>query len=185
MYKLFKKYKIKIALITFIIIFCSTAAYLSAPAKFSHRDIPKIDLSQLYQVATVIDGDTFEVKVDQKLVTVRMLGIDTPETVDPRKPIQCFGKEASDNTKKMLEGQSVTLKTDKTQSILDKYGRVLAYVYLGDGLFVNEFLLKNGYAHEYTYGIPYKMRKDFNKFENDARKNKRGLWGDLCKGITI
>jgi micrococcal nuclease len=184
MNKFIKKYKIKIALIASIIVFCSIATYISAPANPKYREIPKIDPAQPYQVTNVLDGDTFEVKVDQKLVTIRMLGIDTPETVDPRKPVQCFGKEASDNTKKMLEGQAVIIKIDKTQSILDKYGRVLAYVYGKDGSFINEYLLKEGYAHEYTYGKPYQLKKEFKKLEKEASKNKKGLWGEHCNGIT-
>jgi micrococcal nuclease len=182
--KLSKENIIKIALIAFIVTFCSIAAYLSTPKKFSYKDIPKIDSTLPYHVAKVIDGDTFEVKVGQKLVTIRMLGIDTPETIDPRKPIQCFGMEASDKTKEMLSEQSMRLKTDKTQSILDKYGRVLAYVYLEDGRHLNEFLLKEGYAHEYTYGKSYQMKKEFKKLEKEASKNKRGLWGEPCNGIT-
>ncbi len=182
--KFIKEYEIKILLITFIIVFCAVATYISTPKKFDYRDIPKINSEQPYKVVNVIDGDTFEVKVDQKLVTIRMLGIDTPETVDPRKAIQCFGKEASDNTKRMLEEQYVTLKTDKTQPTTDKFGRVLAYVYLIDGLFLNEYILKGGYAHEYTYGKPYQMKKAFKKLEKQASKNKKGLWGEPCNGIT-
>jgi micrococcal nuclease len=184
MYKFIKKYKIKIALIMLIVAFCSVATYLSAPTKFSYKNIPKIEPEKEYRVERVLDGDTFEIKVDQKLVTIRMLGIDTPETVDPRKPAQCFGKEASDNTKKILEGQPVKLKIDKTKTFLDKYGRVLAYVYLEDGLFLNELLLGEGYAREYTYGKPYLLKKQFKKLEKEASKNKRGLWGEPCNGKT-
>ncbi|MEI6479165.1 MAG: thermonuclease family protein [bacterium] len=179
------KYKIKITLISFTVIFCIFAAQFSSNKQLVNKKYYKFDTSKLYLVDKVLDGDTFEVKIEQKIMKVRMLGIDTPETIDPRKTVQCFGLEASDKTKEMLNGRYVSLKVDETQSALDKYERILAYVYRDDQLFVNEFLLKNGYAHEYTYGIPYKMRKDFKKFENDARKNKRGLWGDLCKGITI
>ena len=170
----------------FIVIFCAIATYISTPkSKFSYVNISKIDSQKLYKVEKVIDGDTVEVLIDQKIIMVRMLGIDTPETVDPRKPAQCFGKEASDKTKELLTGRSATLKGDKTQSIIDKYGRVLAYVYRDDGISINEYLLENGFAHEYTYGKAYQMKKDFKKLEKEASKNKRGLWGEKCNGITI
>lgn len=180
-----KTHKVKIILISCIIVFCSTAAYFSTPKKPQYYNLPKIDQEKLYKVEKVLDGDTFEINVENRLVTVRMLGIDTPETVDPRKPVQCFGKEASNKTKELLEGHFVALKRDKTQPITDKYGRFLAYVYREDNLLINEYLLKEGYAHEYTYGKAYQMKKEFKKLEKDANKNKRGLWGDKCKGITI
>lgn len=180
----FKKYKTKIIIITTIIIVCGFAAYFSSPSKKYTYKIPKIDLERQYEVAKVFDGDTFEIKLDKQTMTVRMLGIDTPETIDPRKPVQCFGKEASDMTKEILVGHSVNLQIDKTQSFTDKYGRLLAYVYRDDGLFINQYLLENGYAHEYTYAIPYTKQKEFKKIEKEAREQKKGFWGDLCKGIT-
>lgn len=128
----------------------------------------------------IIDGDTFDVKINKQVVRVRLLGVDTPETVDPRKAVQCFGKEASDKMKELLIGYSVTLETDPTQSMTDKYGRLLAYVYRDDGLFINKYLLENGYAHEYTYNIPYQKMDEFKALERQARDNRVGLWGDLC-----
>ncbi len=109
-----------------------------------------------------------------------MLGIDTPETVDPRKTVQCFGKEASNKTKELLSNHSVYLETDNSQSLEDKYNRILAYITREDGLKINEYLLSNGFAHEYTYKIPYERQKEFKKLEKEARVNKAGLWGDLC-----
>lgn len=176
-----KKYKTKIILITIIIIACSSAAYFSGDTQsFYANKIPKIDSKKSYEVIHVSDGDTFEIRIDGQTVTIRMLGIDTPETIDPRKPVQCFGKEASDATKEMLDGHFVTLVTDSTQSITDKYGRLLAYVYRDDGLFMNQFLLANGYAREYTYGKAYKMQKDFRKLEREAKREKKGLWELPC-----
>lgn len=176
-----KKYKIKIILIALIIIVCGSLAYLSSPSKPTYaKKIPKIDPKQQYEVINVLDGDTFDISVGKQIVTVRMLGIDTPETVDPRKPVQCFGKEASDTTKEMLTGHSVKLQADKTQGTSDAYGRALAYVYRDDGTFMNEFLLKNGYAREYTFKVPYALQKEFKALEKEAREGKKGLWGSLC-----
>ncbi len=177
----YREYKVKIILIGVVIILCLFFAHISTPAKYSARflrkNIPKIIVGEKYKVKDVIDGDTLVVKVDQKLVTIRMLGVDTPETVDPRKPTQCFGLQASDKTKEMLLGYFVAIETDKSQPILDKYGRVLAYIYRNDGLFMNEYLIKEGYAREYTYGKAYQKKKEFEKIEKEASEAKKGLWG--------
>jgi len=178
MIKLIKKYRIKIILITIIIVFCTVATYLSNP----NRKLIKvnIDKNKIYEIKRVLDGDTFEIENNNKTILVRMLGIDTPETIDPRKPIQCFGKEASDKTKELLQGNSITLEIDSTQSNLDKYGRILAYVYrANDNLFINQYLLDQGYAREYTYGLAYKKQKEFKEIQKIAKKDKRGLW-EIC-----
>lgn len=167
-----KKYKIKIILIILIVVLCSFAVYLE------NRPI-RVKEGREYSVTKVYDGDTFAIKLGKREQKVRMLGIDTPETVDPRKPVQCFGLEASNKTKELLENQKVTLETDPTQGIFDKYERVLAYVY-SNGVFINEYLLKNGYAHEYTYNLPYKNQKEFKSLETKAREDKVGLWGNIC-----
>ena len=165
--------KYKIILITIIALSCGFAAHFSSNSKYKPL---KIDSNQEYQVANVLDGDTFEVKMGKKIQTVRMIGVDTPETVDPRKPVQCFGKEASQKTKSMLSHHIVRLHTDTTKSITDKFGRLLAYVYLENGLFMNEFLLKEGYAREYTYGKAYSLQKEFRTLEMVAKQGKVGLW---------
>lgn len=131
------------------------------------------------QIVKVVDGDTIKVTVDGKVETVRLLGIDTPEVVDPRKPVQCFGKQASEKTKELLTGKSVVLEADRTQGDRDKYGRLLRYIYLEDGTFINEVLIRQGYAHEYTYqSNPYKYQAQFREAEREAREQKRGLWAD-------
>ena len=89
-----KTYKIKIILITLIVLTCSLGAYFSTPTTTYKKKIPKIDQKEQYQVTKVLDGDTFQIKIKKEIVTVRMIGIDTPETVDPRKIVQCFGKQA-------------------------------------------------------------------------------------------
>ncbi len=176
-----KKYKIKIILITIIIVITSIFAYFSNSENslFKKSKIVIIP-NQLYEILNVIDGDTFDIKVDDKKVRVRMLGIDTPETVDPRKPLQCFGKEASDNTKKILLNHFVSLKTDFNQPSIDKYNRLLAYIYDENGLLINRYLLENGFAREYTYGSPYSKQKEFKKLEKEAKKKKLGLWGECA-----
>jgi micrococcal nuclease len=140
------------------------------------RERVHIDPETLYPVTTVLDGDTFKVIVDKKVITVRLLGIDTPETVDPRKPAQCFGKEASEETKKLLLGQQVYVKLNPKREVTDKYGRYLVYVYRQDGLFVNEYLLQQGFAREYTYGSPYSFQKEFKQVQQESMNAKHGLW---------
>jgi micrococcal nuclease len=136
-----------------------------------------------YKVVKVVDGDTMDVNVDGKVERLRLIGIDTPETVDPRKPVQCFGKAASDKAKELLTGQSVTLEADPTQGERDKYKRLLRYVFLPDGTSYNLYMISEGYAHEYTYDKPYKDQAEYKQAEIDARNNNRGLWSpDTCNG---
>lgn len=175
-----KKYKLKIILIILIITISTIGAYFSDKSSHNKKKIPKIDSQVKYLVTKILDGDTFQIKVKNQTVTVRMIGIDTPETVDPRKVVQCFGKEASDKTKELLLKHTVRLETDKTQSFTDKFGRFLAYIYRDDELFINKYLIEKGYAHEYTYDIPYEKQNEFKEAEKKARERKTGLWGEVC-----
>ncbi len=134
-------------------------------------------------VQNVVDGDTIKILfASSTLTTIRLIGIDTPETVDPRKPVQCFGKEASAKTKELLLGKKVRIELDSTQGTKDKYGRTLAYVYLEsdasvkDELFFNKYMIEKGYAHEYTYDMPYKYQAEFKLAERAAREAGLGLW---------
>lgn len=122
----------------------------------------------------VIDGDTIVVDVNGKEERVRLIGVDTPETVHPEKPVEYFGKEASEFTKRMIEGKKVRLEYDWQRR--DKYGRLLAYVYLEDGTFLNAEIIKQGYGFAYTR-FPFKYLEEFRQYEREARENKRGLWG--------
>jgi len=135
----------------------------------------------LYKVVKVIDGDTITVEIDGKKESIRMIGIDTPEMVDPRKSVQCFAKEASNKTKMTLNGKNVFLSADISQGDRDKYNRLLRYVFLEDNTNFNKLMISEGYAHEYTYNIPYKYQQEFKQAEKEARENKRGLWAnDAC-----
>lgn len=134
--------------------------------------------SNFYKVSSVIDGDTIQVAINGEKTTLRLIGIDTPETVDPRKPVQCFGKEASAKAKSLLSGKSVRLESDPTQGERDKYQRLLRYVFLEDGTNFNKLMINEGYAHEYTYNIPYKYQSEFKQAQKEAGEDKRGLWAD-------
>lgn len=140
---------------------------------------------QYYAVTSVVDGDTVKVNINGTVETLRLIGMDTPETVDPRKPVQCFGKEASNKAKELLIGTKVRLEKDPTQGELDKYGRTLAYIYREDGLFYNKYMIEQGYAHEYTYNTPYKYQAEFKAAQKSAQENLRGLWSpSTCNGDT-
>jgi len=117
-----------------------------------------------------VDGDTLILNGNE---TVRLIGVDTPETKDPRKLVQYFGEEAYGFTKSLLEGKRVRLEYD--QERIDKYGRTLAYVYLEDGTFLNAEIIKQGYGFAYTI-YPFKYMEEFRRYEREARENKRGLW---------
>ena len=117
--------------------------------------------SATYFVLKVVDGDTVSVDINGITETIRIIGINTPETVDPRKEVECFGKEASDKAKALLEGEYVSLAVDDTQENRDKYNRLLRYVYLADGSDYGKHMIENGYAYEYTYQIPYQHQSEY------------------------
>lgn len=136
-----------------------------------------------YDVTKVTDGDTLHISMDGRDETVRLIGINTPETVDPRRAVECFGKEASARMKEIAKGKIVKLEYDESQDTRDTYGRLLAYVYLEDGQMINRKMVAEGYAYEYTYMTPYKYQKEFRQLQNLARSAKRGLWAeDTCGG---
>jgi endonuclease YncB( thermonuclease family) len=129
----------------------------------------------LWHVTHVVDGDTMDVQMGTQKDVVRFLGIDTPETHDPRKPVQCFGEAAAAHTKQLLEGKDVRLEPDPTNSDRDKYHRLLRYVYLPDGTLVNAQIIKDGYAFAYLV-FPLVKADEFRALEAEARDNNRGLW---------
>jgi len=126
---------------------------------------------EVVRVKRVIDGDTLLLTNDER---VRLIGVDTPETKHPEKPVERFGEEAYRFTQRMVEGKEVRLEYDQTKR--DRYGRILAYVYLLDGAFLNAEIIKQGYGFAYTK-YPFKYIEEFRRYEKEARENGRGLWG--------
>ena len=129
---------------------------------------------RMVKVARVIDGDTIQVLSDGRQYTVRLIGADTPETKHPAKEVQRFGQEASAFTKAALEGKTVQLEIDRPGDTVDRYGRLLRYVYL-DGQNFNARLIREGYAHAIR-GFRYSKRAQFIRLEDEARRRGRGLW---------
>ena len=125
-------------------------------------------------VTSVVDGDTFHARLDNgTTLTIRLLGMDTPETHHPTKPVGCYGPEASYFSMEKLTYQHVVLEYDTQR--YDKYGRTLAYVYLNKVRF-NDVLVRNGYARTLTIEPNHKYAHQLLIEEKDAEKNMRGLW---------
>jgi len=185
-----KRFLLPLAVLVLLALFdeTNTKIFHALPSDLLTRDEvrltsrPKL-VGEAYTVTRVVDGDTLVVSLGTSTEKVRLLGINTPETVDPRRPVQCFGKEASARMKSLASGQMVHLETDSTQGERDKYGRILAYVYLNDGQMLNRKMIAEGYAYEYTYLHPYKYQQDFKETLAFARNTKVGLWADgVCEG---
>jgi micrococcal nuclease len=137
-----------------------------------------------HEVLSVIDGDTLTVLIDGQKETVRVLGINTPETKYSSRGAECFGAEASEYAKSLLEGAQVTLEQDPSQDTRDKYNRILAYVGLPDGRDFGQVMIVDGYAYEYTYhGNANKNQSLYKEAQSQAKEAKAGLWADgACQG---
>lgn len=135
----------------------------------------KTQNAQYLKVTKVIDGDTIVLENGEIL---RYIGIDTPESSDPRKPVECFSKEASQKNKELVEGKLVSLETDISER--DKYQRLLRYVWVGE-VFVNDYLVREGYATSVSYPPDIKYQEQFRQAQLEARDNNRGLWSS-CGG---
>lgn len=131
------------------------------------------------KVERVVDGDTIKLSDGR---TLRYIGIDTPETVDPRREVQCFGKDASEYNNLLVTGKTVYLEKDVSET--DRYGRLLRYVYLQSGEMVNEMLVREGYAQSSSYPPDIKYQNQFDKLEQQAREKNIGLWGSCDQTNT-
>ncbi len=135
--------------------------------------IPSGNQGIVAQVARVVDGDTIKVDIGGRQYTVRYIGMDTPETVAPNRPVEYMGPEASAKNKALVEGKQVILVKDISET--DKYGRLLRFV-LVDGVFVNRELVRLGYAQTITYPPDISCKDAFRAVEKQAREQELGLW---------
>lgn len=133
----------------------------------------------LHKITSVVDGDTAKVSIDGKIESIRIIGIDTPE-IGSR--LECFGNEAKTRAQQLLSGKSVYVELDPSQGERDKYGRLLAYLVIDNTTDFGEQMIRQGYAHEYTYNLPYKKQSTYKSAETYARNNKLGLWTDGACG---
>ena len=129
-----------------------------------------------YDVVRTVDGDTIRVDRDGEEIVVRLIGIDTPETVAQDRPIECFGPEATARTAQLVEGKQVWLEYDEVSGMTDKYDRTLAYVWLTTDLMLNEQLVREGFAEEYTYSEGARYQAQMVQAEGEARASRAGLW---------
>lgn len=148
----------------------SSVASVSAKDTGSGVGKTESSIANFAKVTRVIDGDTIEIEGGER---VRYIGIDTPETVDPRKTVQCFGVESSKKNKELVEGKTVRLEKDITDR--DKYNRLLRYVWLDDTL-INLALVQGGFAHSNSYPPDIKYQDKFVTAQKEAREAKVGLW---------
>lgn len=153
------------------------AGAVAAGSRSSDRGANLISQNQpgLYRVEEVSDGDTFIVDMNGTREIIRMIGVDTPETHHPDRPVQCYGREASEYLRKLLVDKKVRLEADPLNTNRDRYERLLRYVYLPDGTLVNGKIVEEGYGFSYT-PFPFSKTDIFDQYEQDAKQNKRGLW---------
>lgn len=141
-------------------------------------DVKDLSLSGPLEVLKVTDGDTIHVLLEGEDTKVRIIGINTPETVSTSKPIECFGPESSEYAETALGGKSVYLEFDESQGRYDRYDRTLAHVWTQEmHLYAADAILL-GFGEEMTYDGEYKYREIFVKNEMSAKKNSAGLWGN-------
>ncbi|HEX4364457.1 MAG TPA: thermonuclease family protein [Solirubrobacteraceae bacterium] len=160
-------------LITILLAGAIGAAVLAAGGLFDGA--ARRGAGEVGRVVKVVDGDTIDVRLGDTVERVRYIGVDTPETKDPRKPVQCYGQRASDFNTRLVGGAAVRLVRDVEPR--DRYGRLLAYVYrVHDGLFVNAELARLGYAHPLTIAPDVHFADRFAALAGDAREHGRGLW---------
>jgi micrococcal nuclease len=163
------------------------ALVLLGPVVIAQRAVPEIprpDFSSLVtaEVVRIVDGDTIVIRLGREETTVRLIGVDTPETVHPRRPVEAYGKEASRFLTNLLAGESVYIESEPGNPV-DRYGRTLGYLYrVPDGLFVNLEIVRQGYGHAYTK-YPFEHIDLFRFYETKAREAGRGLWGDAADSM--
>jgi len=186
-----KKLNIFIVFYFVLILLCCLSVFFVGWQVFSTIRLPSIPVYPIsyvnlkvenegFKVVDVVDGDTIKVSLNGTVETIRLIGIDTPETVHPTKGVECFGKEASKKMNELVLNKYVKLQTDPTQDDEDRYGRLLRYVFLEDGTHINLKMIEEGYALEYTYKVPYEYQSEFKSAERIASKGNIGFWG-LCR----
>lgn len=152
----------------------TSTQYQTATATHTPETIPTGIAQVRARVIDVVDGDTIKVVIGGQEYTVRYIGIDTPETVHPNKSVEWMGPEASAMNKSLVQYKFVLLERDVSET--DRYGRLLRYVYLEDGMFVNAELVRLGYAQVSTYPPDVKYKDLFLAMQQEAQNDGVGLW---------
>jgi endonuclease YncB( thermonuclease family) len=136
------------------------------------------------RIMRAVDGDTITARLrrGRRILDVRLIGIDTPETHRPGTPVQCGGRRASRSMHLLADGRGVSLVTDPSQDRFDRYGRLLAYAIRRGGLDLNLAQVRRGWAHVYVYGgTPFRRLSRYRRAQRSARRSRRGVWG-ICRG---
>ncbi len=166
-------------IISLILLTAGSTTYYLQTRNEAQKSAPSntISISQpgYYRVTHVSDGDTVSVDMNGKTESIRMIGVDTPESVKPNSPVQCYGREASDFTKKNLNNMTVRLEADPAGDNRDRYNRLLRYVYLEDGTLWNQKLIEQGYGFAYL-SFQFSKQADFAAAQTKAKDAKLGLW---------
>lgn len=150
----------------------------SGPATGGVGQLARGQVSVGWRVSRIVDGDTVDVTKGRRTLTLRLIGIDTPETVHPTEPIECYGPEATKFAERRLLGEPVALEFDRSQGRLDYYDRTLAYVWTTEGhpQQFNRDAVRRGYALEYTYDAPYLWQREFQRAQAAAVAGRLGVW---------
>ena len=175
-----KQFHKPLTAIILIFVFSFFTACSSSTLPFSKQEqttTEKVKLYGAYKVLRIVDGDTFVADIDGTQTKIRLIGVDTPESVHPDSSRNSDeGKTASEYTKSLLENKNVYLEYDVSRN--DKYGRTLAYVYLDENTMLQDLLLQNGYAQIMTIQPNSKYADKFYAEQQIARENAKGFWKD-------
>lgn len=152
-----------------------TVAALNLP--HVHLQLPSPPQPGYYKVTEFVDGDTLKVNMNGKVETIRFVGVDTPETHDPRKEVQCYGIRAAAFTKDLIGSNNIRLEADPLSTNRDRYDRLLRYIYLPNGTLVNAEIIKQGYGFAYV-SFPFTKSDEFKQYQQTAMNGKLGLWNE-------
>jgi micrococcal nuclease len=165
------------SLLVLIVALISLSGYV--PVDTLTSSITKPATPGYYKVVNVSDGDTITVNMDGNDEKIRFIGVDTPETIKPNSPQECYGKEASEYLKNLLSGQEVKLEADPINQNRDRYNRLLRYVYFNDQL-VNQQIIEQGYGFAYL-SFPFSKAEEFRQAQVTARQAGKGVWSGNCQ----
>lgn len=175
--KVVRSYKKYTSIIILSLILSVFSGYLGVSISEQSVDTPA--QPGFYRVIEVPDGDTIVVNMDGRDERVRLIGVDTPETIKPNSPQECYGKEASNYLKGRLNGQEVKLEADPINQNRDRYSRLLRYVYHG-GELVNKAIIEQGYGFAYL-SFPFTKAEEFRLAQVSARQAEIGVWSGNCQ----
>lgn len=167
-----KNISLIVGVITLGVAYAQSQGWLQSAAQTATEQQPG-----LYSVTRFVDGDTITIDMNGTKETIRMIGVDTPETHKPNTAVQCYGPAASAFTKNLIGANKVRLEADPTNQNRDRYDRLLRYVYLPDGKLISQELIANGFGFAYTL-FPFTKAADFVQAEDAAKQANKGLWGN-------